>query len=56
MGKKSGSRSGMNNPDHISESLKNNYWVKIFEFFHADSGSGMEKIRIPRDGKNSDPG
>jgi hypothetical protein len=53
--KKSGSISGMNNPDHISESLKNNFWVKIFEFFFADSRSGMEKIRI-RDGKNPDPG
>jgi hypothetical protein len=55
MRKKSGSRSGMNNPDHISESLKNNFSVKIFEIFYADSGSGMKKIWI-RDGKNSDPG
>ncbi len=27
MGKKSGSGSGMNNPDHISESLENNFLV-----------------------------
>jgi hypothetical protein len=47
--------SGMNNPDHISESLETIFWVKIFKFFDADPGSGMEKIRI-RDGKNSDPG
>jgi hypothetical protein len=36
----------MNNQDHISESLKNIFWVKILKFFDADSGSGMEKIRI----------
>ncbi len=29
--------------------------VKILKFFDADTGSGMEKIRI-RDGKKSDPG
>jgi hypothetical protein len=34
----------MNNPDHISESLKINFWVK--KFFDADPGSGMEKILI----------
>jgi hypothetical protein len=44
MGKKSGSGSGMKNPDHISESLKIYFWVK--KFFDADPGSGMEKIRI----------
>ena len=46
----------MNNPDHISESLKTIFWVKILKFFDADpgygifltldQGSGMEKIRI----------
>jgi hypothetical protein len=36
MGKKSGS--GMNNPDHISESLKNNFRIKILRFFDADPG------------------
>jgi hypothetical protein len=45
----------MNNPDHISERLKNNFWVKILKFFDVDPGSRMEKIRI-RDGKKSDPG
>jgi hypothetical protein len=42
----------MNNPDHISESLKA-ISVKILKFFDADpewknsdSGSGMKKIRI----------
>jgi hypothetical protein len=44
MGKKSGS--GMNNPDHISESLETIFWLTIFKFFDADLGSGMEKIRI----------
>jgi hypothetical protein len=33
IGKKSGSGSGMNNPDHISESLKNIFGVKILKFF-----------------------
>jgi hypothetical protein len=45
----------MNNPYHISESLERTFWVKILDFFDADPGSGMEKIRI-WDGKNSDPG
>jgi hypothetical protein len=40
------SGSGMNNPDHISESLEPIFWVKILEFFDVDPGSGMEKIRI----------
>jgi hypothetical protein len=44
MGKISGS--GMNIPDHISESLNNHFWVKIIIFFDADPGFGMEKIRI----------
>jgi hypothetical protein len=55
MGKKLGSGSGMNNPDHISESLETIFGVKILKFFDADPGwkkfgSGM------RDGKNSDLG
>jgi hypothetical protein len=45
MGKKSGSGSGMNNPNHISENLKINFWVKILKVFDVDPGSGMEKIR-----------
>ncbi len=36
----------MNNPDHISESLKNSFWVKILKFFDVDPGSGMEKSWI----------
>jgi hypothetical protein len=44
MDKKSGSRSGMNNPDHISESLETIFWVKILKFFEADPG--WKKIRI----------
>jgi hypothetical protein len=52
MGKKSGSGSGMNNPDHISECLETIFfWVKILKFFDADPGSGIEKfgswINIP---------
>jgi hypothetical protein len=51
MGRKSGSGSGMNSPDHISESLETIFWVKILKFFGADPGwekfgSGMENIRI----------
>jgi hypothetical protein len=47
MVKKSGSGSGMNNPDHISESEETIFFrVKILKFFDADPGSGMEKIRI----------
>jgi hypothetical protein len=45
MGKKSGSGSGMNKPDHISECLETIFWVKILKFFDADPGL-----------KNSDPG
>jgi hypothetical protein len=41
MGKKSGSVSGMNNPDHISECLETIFWIKILKFFHADPGSGI---------------
>jgi hypothetical protein len=36
MGKKSGSGSGMNNTDHIPESLETVFWVKILKFFDAD--------------------
>jgi hypothetical protein len=45
MGKKSGSGSGMNNPDHISESLKTIFWVKIpvLKLFNVDPGSRMKK-------------
>jgi hypothetical protein len=54
MGKKSGSGSGIRNPDHISKSLETIFWVKILKFFDADlgwkkntePGSGMEKSRI----------
>jgi hypothetical protein len=38
----------MNNPDHNSEGLNNNFWVKILKFFDVDLGSGMEiGIRDP---------
>jgi hypothetical protein len=36
--KKSGSGSGMNNPDHISESLETIFLVNILKFFDADPG------------------
>jgi hypothetical protein len=42
----------MNNPDHISESLKTIFWVKIF-----DADPGWKKIGSGmQDGKNSQPG
>jgi hypothetical protein len=41
MGKKSGSGSGMNIPDHISESLETIVWVKILQFFDADADPGI---------------
>jgi hypothetical protein len=44
MGKKSGSGSGMNNPDHISDSLETIFWVKI-----------LNSLMRIRDGKSSDP-
>jgi hypothetical protein len=47
----------MNNPDHISESLKTIFWVKILKFFYVDPRFGMEKFGSGiRDGKKSDPG
>jgi hypothetical protein len=45
MGKKSGSGSGMINPDYISVSLKQFFWVKKHKFL----------MRI-RDAKHLDPG
>jgi hypothetical protein len=44
-GKKSGSGSGINNPDHISESSETIFGVKILQFFDADQAW-----------KESDPG
>jgi hypothetical protein len=41
MGKKSISGSGMNIPDHISESLETIFWVKIRKFFDADADPGI---------------
>jgi hypothetical protein len=38
VGKKSESGSGMNKPDHISESLVTIFWFKILKFFDADPG------------------
>ncbi len=43
MGKKIGSGSGMNNVDHISESLETIFLVKILKFFDADPVSGIKK-------------
>jgi hypothetical protein len=42
MSEKSRSESGMNIPDHISESIETNFWFKILQFFdaYADPGTG----------------
>jgi hypothetical protein len=48
----SGSESGINNPDHIFESLETIFWVKTLEFLDVDPGSGMDKIRIRDPGIN----
>jgi hypothetical protein len=38
-----GKKSGMNSPEHISESLETISWVKILKFVDVDPGSEMEK-------------
>jgi hypothetical protein len=59
MGKKQdpdpGSASGINIPEHISESLEKNFGLKILKFFDADPESFWPGSGI-RDGKNSDLG
>jgi len=50
MGKKTGSGSGRNNSDHVSESLETIFGL-IPKFIDGDPGSGMEKNRI-RDLRN----
>jgi hypothetical protein len=47
-------KSGMNNPDHISESLENFFWAKV-RYLNSLIRIRDGKIWI-RDGKNSDPG
>jgi hypothetical protein len=58
MSKKSRSRSGMNIPDHIFESLETIFWIKIPNYFDADAGSGnlLDPGTSIRDGKYLDPG
>jgi hypothetical protein len=51
MGKQSGSGSGMNNLDHISESLKTIFWVKKLKFFDVDPG-WKSRIHDPGSGRN----
>jgi hypothetical protein len=48
MGKKSGSGSGMKNPDHISAILETVFGLKYL--------NSLTRIRDPGDGKKSDPG
>jgi hypothetical protein len=51
--KKSGSGSGMTNPDHISVSLETIFWVEILKTSLMQIRDGKNRIR---DGnKNSDP-
>ncbi len=54
IGKKSGSGSGINNPDYISESLITIFWFKI-QYLNSLMWIRDGKIRN-RDGKRSDPG
>ncbi len=51
MGKKSRSGSGMNIPDHISESVESIFGLKIFKFFDADPDPGL-KSSVPGSGIN----
>ncbi len=39
-----GSGSGMNIPDHISESAETIFWFKILKFFDADPDPGAESF------------
>jgi hypothetical protein len=54
MGKKSGSGSGINSPDHISESLETIFFVKILKLSDAEPGWKIYGSGT-RDRKNSDP-
>jgi hypothetical protein len=57
MGKKSGSGYGIRiqdeRPESCNQELGNNFWVELIEFFDADLGSRMEKIRIRDLGQTS---
>jgi hypothetical protein len=53
--KKTSSRSGMNIPDHISESLVTVFGLKILKFFYADPGSRIF-LTLDPGWKNLDPG
>jgi hypothetical protein len=59
MGKKSGSGSGMNLLNHISESLETIFWVNVLKFFHAVPDPGSGNLFDPesgiRDGTKLDP-
>jgi hypothetical protein len=57
MGKKSGYGSGINNPDHISESLKQFLGLKCLNSLMWIRYPGWKKFGSGiRDGKKSDPG
>jgi hypothetical protein len=44
------SGSGMNIPDHISESLETFFGLKISKFFDVDPGSGIRNLFDPGSG------
>jgi hypothetical protein len=48
MGKKSRYGSGMNIPDHISESAETIFWAKILKFLDADADPGFLLTLDPR--------
>jgi hypothetical protein len=57
MGIKSGSGSGMNNPDHISECLETIFWLKYLNSLKLIRDPGWKKFGFEiRYGKNTDPG
>jgi hypothetical protein len=55
MGKKSKSGSGLNIPDHNSESLVTVFGLKLLTFFDVDPGSGIF-LTLDPGWRNSDPG
>jgi hypothetical protein len=52
MGKNSRSGSGMNIPDHISESLATTFGLKMLTFFYADPDPGSGNFFDPGSGIN----
>jgi hypothetical protein len=56
MGKKSGSGSGINNPDHIPESLETLFWFKKYLISFMRIRDGKIRIRYLGSGINMHSG